>query len=526
MNHKMKNKLFKYIIFAGLSLTTFSCGEDYLDQTPLTSITLDSYYKTADQITAATGILYNVPWFQFHQKNFLHMGDGNGGNSLSNDADARPFITYSVDATTPQLITDWKAFYSVINYANSIINFMPERAAKNNVAQSAIDYGMAEARFTRALGYFYLVKYWGAVPIVIDAAETINEGGNLSRNKEEDVYKLIELDLKFAEEKGAPNKRTDGRVSKWTAKALLAKVYLQQKKYAEALAKADEVISSGQFALQTNFADNFKALKNNGIESIYALQWNVASWQTQNTHQAFLSPWAQNITEVGDGWGSYTPTIDLVRAFEANDLRKKATIMTPGDFYPELVSKTNPKGYTYPATSRITGSSASWRKGLVGSPPANGGTDGPVTFMSTSLNTNIIRFSDMYLTGVEAILAGGNSTTNAKALEYINVIRKRAGLPLKVGQVSLDELIQERRIEFAGECDHWFTLLRIPRDKAINIISNQERGTINGAVNGPVTPARATITLEDFILPIPQSEINLSPKLKDEPVAFDFSKLK
>jgi starch-binding outer membrane protein, SusD/RagB family len=523
----MKNtsKILKYSLALGFAFIASSCSKDYLDQTPQSSITLDNYYKTADQVSAATGVLYNVPWFQFHQKDFLHIADGTGGNSLSNDNDARPFNTFSVDETTPQLVTDWKAFYSVINFSNTVINFMPERATKNGVSQEAINAGLAEARFTRALGYFYLARLWGSVPIVTNSSEVISEGANINRNTVEDVYKFIEMDLKFVEDNGYALKRTDGRVSKWTAKALLAKVYLQQNKFAEALAKAEEVIKSGQYALNTNYADNFRATKNNGPESIFALQWNVAAWQTQNTHQAFLAPWAQNITEVNDGWGSYTPSLDLVNAFEAGDLRKKATIMTPGDFYPELVSKTNPKGYTYPATTKITGTNASWRKGIVGSPPANGGTDGPVTFMSTSLNTNIIRFSDMYLIAAEAILAGATSSSNAKAIDYLNTVRKRAGLVNKVGAISQDDVLQERRIEFAGECDYFFSLQRLPRAKAIGILNAQERGTREG-LNGNIISSKIVATAEDFIFPIPVTESNLSPKLKDAPVPYDFSKLK
>ncbi|MCU0354734.1 MAG: RagB/SusD family nutrient uptake outer membrane protein, partial [Cytophagales bacterium] len=111
-------------------------------------------------------------------------------------------------------------------------------------------------------------------------------------------------------------------------------------------------------------------------------------------------------------------------------------------------------------------------KYVVGTPEDNGGVGGG---MKTFINTNILRLADVYLMAAEAIMGTGGSTSDAKALEYYNRVRTRAGLPVK-STVAFDDLLKERRLEMAVEADYWFDLLRIDRAKAIQIISQQERG--------------------------------------------------
>ncbi len=510
-----------YILLVGLGLTT-SCKKDFLDQTPQHQITIDNYFQSKEQVQAATSTLYGYPWFNFNDKAFASLGDGTAGNILTYDGQYQPFINFSVQASNPRISEAWGSLYKVVGMSNAVINIMPEKATAANVAKADINAALGEAKFMRALAYFYLVRLWGGVPIIEDSQVLANSDANINRNKAEDVYKFILNDLKFAEENCQKTKSADGRVSTWTAKALLAKVYLYQKDYTNAKVKAEEVINSGQYSLMPDYADCFKALKNNNAESVFALQWkaNPDTWGTQNTMQAYLAPYGQGITETGDGWGSIVPSIDLVSAYEKNDKRKKPTIMTAGDFYPELKSKSNPNGYTYPSTSKISDSKANWRKYIVGSPPANGGTDGDVFFMKTNLNTNIIRFAEVYLIAAEAILGSGASSSDAKAVEYFNKIRSRAGLAPRLA-FTFDDVLQERRIELAGEGEYWYDLCRLDRSKAITIISNQERGNYYDFTSPPVS-RKLTPTNKDFTMPIPLAESDRSPKLLEEPVPYSF----
>ena len=517
----MKTSFIKYTAVLGLSLlATTSCKEEFLNQTPLSSITIDNFFQNKEQLLASTGALYGFPWFNFNDKALVAMGDVMGGNVHTYDSQFQPFMVFSVQPANARIAEAWASLYKVVGMSNTLIKLIPEKAA-TSISKEDINAAIGEAKFMRALAYFYLTRLWGAIPIVEDSQLATGDA-NINRNRPEDVYKLIIKDLHFAEINCQPNKSTDGRISVWSAKALLAKIYLYQKDYVNARTKAEEVINSGQYSLMSDYSDCFKQLKNNNAESVFALQWkaNADAWGVQNTAQAYLAPYGEGIVETGDGWGSVTPSIDLVGIYQKNDKRKKPSIMTAGDIYPELISKSNPKGYTYPTTRLISASKSNFRKYVVGAPPANGGTDGDVFFMKTSLNTNILRFAEVYLIAAEAIMGTANSTSDVKAISYFNKVRIRAGLA-PAQTITFDDIIQERRIEMAGEGDYWYDLCRIDRAKAIDIISKQERGIFYDLTNPPAE-RKVTPTTKDFLMPIPQGESDRSPKLLEEPIPYVF----
>jgi starch-binding outer membrane protein, SusD/RagB family len=516
----MKNKFLKYSAFVGMTLMATGCGEDFLNRPPQSQIVVDNFYQTKEQILAATSMLYGEPWFNFHDKLFIQAGELAGGNAIGWGGNERAYVTFEVSDLNLGVTTGWPALYRVIGFANSLITELPKQVP-SSISKEVVNGALAEARFNRALAYFYLVRAFGAVPIVENQLDIISGGEvNVPRNLVEDVYKFIIRDLEFAETNGYSSKMSDGRVSKWTAKALLSKIYLYQKNYAKAREKAEEVINSGQYKLTDNYEDNFRALKNNGPESIYAFQWSANNrWGAQNTLQAYVA--MDGITEVNDGWGSFLPSVDLQLAYEKGDKRLRNTYMAPGDFYPELVSKTYPKGYTFPKDRSVGSTRAMFRKHIVGAPPANGGTDGPVDFMKTSLNSNVLRFAEIYLIAAEAILAGGQSTGDAKAVEYFNKVRLRAGLPTKLA-VTADDIFKERRIELAGEGEFFYDIQRQGDAKALAIISNQERGNYPNSLTAPVNSFKVKSSDVELLFPIPAGELSRSPKLKDQPVPYNF----
>ena len=518
----MKTSFIKYTAVLGLSfLATTSCKEDFLNQTPQSSITIDNFFQNKEQVLASTASLYGFPWFNFNNTGIVPMGDIMAGNVHTYDPQFQPYMVFSVQPANSNLSASWASLYKVIGMSNTLIKLIPEKSA-TSIAKEDLNAAVGEAKFMRALAYFYLVRLWGAVPIVEDPQLATGET-NINRNKAEDVYKLIIKDLQYAEANCRPNKSAEGRVSIWSAKALLAKVYLYQKDFTNARTKAEEVINSGQYSLMENYGDCFRQLKNNNAESVFALQWKANSdgWGTQNTIQSFLAPYNEGILDTGDSFGSYAPSIDLVGIYQKNDKRKKPSIMTAGDVYPDLVSKGNPQGYTYPTTRLISPSKANFRKNIVGAPKVNGGSDGDdVFFMRTSLNTNILRFAEVYLIAAEAIMGSGSSTSDAKAVGYFNKVRARAGLA-NAQTITFDDIIQERRIELACEGDYWYDLCRMDRAKAIDIISKQERGNYYDLTSNPAS-RKITPTAKDFLMPIPQGESDRSPKLLEEPIPYLF----
>jgi starch-binding outer membrane protein, SusD/RagB family len=511
-----------------LVLTLVSCSKDFLERVPEDTLTVDNYYSSAKALDAATAVLYNVPWFDFNDKAIWSYGDLISGNFITYDPQVSSFRSFDVTGDNTRVMEGWRSLFNVVAHSNGIINDLPKKATNVDAKQVARCVG--EARFMRALAYFYLVRLWGPVPIIENNSEKIYDA-KIPRNNVEDIYKLIIKDLEYTEANCPPKSQYGGsdkaRVTSGAAKTFLAKVYLYQKNYAKALEKAEQVINSGEYSLVKEYEDIFKSENNVNLnpsvntETIFALLWDVdnGGWGVQNTHQAYFAPYGQGITGFADGWGSAFPSIDLVRAYESGDKRKRATIMTPGDEYAYMSyfkNGTEVTGYVYPPLSMsVSDTRASIKKYVVGSPAGNKGKGG---FMRTYINGNIFRLAEVYLIAVEAIAKGG-STSDAKAVAYFNTVRKRAGLIEKATLTDLD-IQKERRVELAAEGDYWYDLGRMDRAKAMDIIKNQERGTYGSGTS--INTFKVIPKESDFLFPIPASEIITNPKLNEPPVPYIF----
>lgn len=509
-------------------LSLVSCKKDFLERVAQDALTVDNFYSSPKAMDAATAVLYNVPWFDFNDKSIWSFGDITSGNINTYDPQVLSFKTFDITGDNTRVMEGWRSLFNVVARANGIINDVPSKAT--GVSQTQINRCVGEAKFMRALAYFYLVRLWGAVPIVENNSDFIYNT-QMSRNNIEDVYKLIIKDLEYAET-NCPAKSGYGgadkaRVTNGAAKALSAKIYLYQKNYTKALEKAEQVINSGEYSLMANYEDLFKSENNVNLnpsvntETIFALLWDVDNngWGVQNTHQAYFAPYGQGITGFADGWGSAFPTIDLVKAYESGDKRRRATVMQAGDVYDYMSyfnNGTEVIGYAYPTMQSISDTRASMKKYVVGSPAGNKGKGG---FMRTYINTNILRLSEVYLIAAEAV-AKGQTTNDAKAVGYYNIVRKRAGLIERPAPLSFDALLKERRIELAMESDYWYDLCRIDRAKATDMIAAQERGVYGAGTN--INSVRVTPKPTDFLFPIPTSEIITNPKLNEPPVPYMF----
>jgi starch-binding outer membrane protein, SusD/RagB family len=526
----MISKVFNTAKYTALVLfmTLVSCNKSFLDRVPEDALTVDNFYSSPKALDAATAVLYNVPWFDFNDKAIWSYGDLMSGNMITYDPQVTSFRTFDVTGDNTRVMEGWRSLFNVIARANGIINDLPVKAT--GVTPTQVARCVGEARFMRALAYFYLLRLWGPVPIIENNSEKIYNA-QVPRNNVEDIYKLIIKDLEYVEA-NCPAKSVYGgvdkaRVTNGAAKTFLAKVYLYQKNYVKALAKAEEVINSNEYKLMPEYEDIFKTENNVTLnpavntETIFALLWDVdnVGWGVQNTHQAYFAPYGEGITGFSDGWASAFPSIDLIKSYESGDKRRKATIMQAGDVYDYMSYVKNGSevtGYAYPPlTKSVSDTRASIKKYVVGSPAGNKGKGG---FMRTYINGNIFRFSEVYLIAVEAIAKGGG-TTDPKAIAYFNTVRRRAGL-IERTDVTEEDIRKERRIELAFEGDYWYDLCRMDRTKAMDLLKKQERG-----VYGSGTSVNSTLVSpkpSDFLFPIPVSEIITNPKLNEPPVPYTF----
>ena len=505
-------KLFKLFLMGMLIplLSLFSCSDEFLNAPSENQLTPSDL---PEGVTAFDGIaesLYFKPWFAFNDKFLIAVGDMYAGNAFTFDGAYAQFKDAQVTSQNPILTEGYVALFSVIDQSNNLMSLVEAR--KNELPEASYKNAIAISRFMRANAYFYLVRTFGAVPI-------INKAGSAAqpkRNLVEDVYKFIKQDLEYAAENLPEKGLKKGYVTKYAAMGILAKVHLTLNEYAECAALTQKIIGN-QYTLIQEYGNLFSSPENNNsAESMFALQWKAIAteWGTQNTNQAYIVPGGTGITGGGDGWGVYLPSISLQNGFEPKDIRKKSTIMTDGDFYPELLKSQG--GFTYKKIYSST--AANFRKYIVGSAAERN----DVFFMRTSQNTIILRYSDILLMNSEAIMAGAPSTTSAAALSSFNEVRKRAGLPIKT-VLTRDELFNERRIEFALEGQYFFDLKRRGLAEATAIISQQEVGFYSDDARTELVSRKITPGSNYFELPLPQSAIDTNPSLLEAPVPFNFN---
>lgn len=510
------------VVFLTLGLATTSCSEDFLDRPSEDSYSSDQFYSTDEQVARTTYGMYGAMWAPYFTKNFYALSELSSGNCIAY-ADGPELIQFKLTSDSPILLDSWRACFAVIAQSNNLINNI-EKDATAEVSPAVIKNTVAEAHFFRAIAYFYLVRLYGPVPIIEDNL-ALAKDPLVNTNKIEDVYTFIENDFKYAAAnlKSKVRSRTPGFdnifVTQGAAEAFLAKVYLYEKKYADSKAMAEKVINSGEFDLMPNFADLFLTSKNNNHESIYSWQWSGAINNYGGGNFSNIQYGLDILNDNASYGATYVPTNDVQDAFEIGDLRRKESFMVYGDEYPNMKGD-GQVGFVmditkYPDVLANTG--AAVKKYVVGQ--ATGET-GPADSWGGMNNTNyIMRYADLLLIHAEAIMAGAAETSNAAAKMSYNKVRARAGLPVLDANVPLTKsaLFLERRVEFAFEGEFWFDLGRLPRQEAISIISQQDRGFDSQGVTN-YTP-----TATDFIYPKPDIEVRKNPKLKEAPVSYNFN---
>ena len=523
LNYKLLSVVILFIAFV-------SCSDDFTDRPPEDSISLDAYYNNNSQVASATNGMYSRTWFQLCNKFFWALEVGSG-NMYSGSPDVAALRTFSLNGSDPELANGWASLWANVAQANAIINFLETRVGPT-VDQSVIDNTVGEAYFMRATAYFYLVRLWGPVPIIENNLDYSSDPA-INTSPVADIYTLIVRDYTNAiqllkSKKRGSNYSENGHVSKGSAKAMLAKVYLYQEDYPNARLMAEEVINSGEFKLlggsalpSKSFADLFTYSHNNNEESIFALQWKgdgqYGSANNSNT-QFGISSSTVSTSNASYG-GVMGPSQDVLTLYAANDLRGHETVMVPGDVYPNMNTSIG-VGFTVPDEDNAQGSGGGIKKYCLG---VQSNETGPVDAWAMMDNsTYIMRYAELLLIHAEAILAGGGSTSDANALNSFNAVRQRAGLTAKTS-ITFDDIFEERRLELCFEGDYWFDLGRIDKAKAIEIMSAQNRGNRNNAEYYTPVYSASDHGANDFYIDYPDNDVAINPKLLDAPVPYTFN---
>jgi len=470
---------------------------------PSTSVTTPAAFSTNDLANSVMAGIYS----QMMNNNGA-MTFSNGAATIFNGLSADELVNFSgtTNVEEYQLYTNtivydnsittgfWQVPYKVLYSANAAIEGIAASTSPQLDDSSRREF-TGEAKFIRAFCYFYLTNLFGDVPLVL--TNDFTKTALMPRTPQADVYKQMVLDLLDAKQL----MRTDFSIAKgerirpnrYAATALLARVYLYQRDWANAAKQADSVIANSQFSLVNDLNGVF--LKNSP-EAIWQLQQNAAvkpnnsTWEAQ--HFVPIFRWSQ----LGPGdqatfstpafftmYASYlvphyTFSAQLASAFEGGDKRKQVWV----DSIPSPdVAPYNGAVYYYPVkyTQQI------------------GTVNGPVTQYYM-----VLRLAEQYLISAEAKAQLDDINGAATAL---NALRMRAGLPNTTAatkEAMLAAIAHERQTELFAEWGHrWMDLKRTNKATAVlGAISNKQ-------------PFKAG----QLLYPIPPTEITNDPNLQQNP---------
>ena len=522
---KSINKLFIPLL---LLVVVAGCKKSFLERPSLSQVASNNFYQTTTEIRLATASLYGGPTvWQWHGNGVLQFGDvlsGNGTTGQYQGTDNNELFAVNLSASNGFVQNAWTGLYNLIGQCNNTILGI-QQYAPATVTATDKNAAIAEARFMRAYAYFNLVLHWGAVPIVEDNSKLI-EQPLLNRIIVPDVYKFVTNDLTYAAQ-NLPATDVAGRVTTWSAQGMLSKVYLtmaglggngtRNQAYLDSAKKyAGNVCKNSGKTLFPSYYDLFKAQNNDVPEVLFAFQWAPGvGYGNGNTFNNY-APTNAIMPKKGGAWASMKPTYDLYLLYSENDtVRRKATFMMNGDYFPEL----NAAGGGYTATG------SSMKKHIIGNDIDN--SSPLMTLWDSPEHDAVLRLADVYMIYAEAIMGNNTTTSDAEALLYYNQVRTRAGVdPLTT--ITLDTLISERRIELAFEGQYWGDLVRLSYwqpAKALAIINAQNRAFFNYAA-GVATPDDSPVvtvlpaTASSFTLQIPATELTANPKLADAPVKY------
>lgn len=450
------------IIIVIIAVSSFvSCGKDFLDKKPIIGVTSDNFYKTEADAIAAVNAAYGALQFEMspagHFRWFwgdIMSDDSEKGGSGDNDVvELLQLEQFKGPTNTDMLDSEWNADYEGIYRANVVLEKVPG-IEMDEVLKRRI---LAEAKFIRAWFYYNLNTMFGGVPLV-DKVLSPSEY-NQPRAEASVIWALIEKDLTEAivdlPLRSQYSLADLGRITQGAARALLAKSYLFQQKYAEALVQTQAVIQSGEYTLVTDYGTIFTRAGENNSESVFEIQYMNASggnWgKNAGNEGTFTNVFTRPRGQFA-GYGFNIPTQDFVDEFNKEgfeDPRLKYTVFRIGDQMGDrgvfTLANAGDVGYLYHPRKYFSNLS---EDAPFGDPNPNGGS-----------NDRVIRFSDVLLMDAEAAFKTGNE---AGAKTSLNIVRQRVKVPdvTATGEQLLEAIYHERRVELGLEGHRFFDLVR------------------------------------------------------------------
>jgi len=467
MKNKYLNKAVILTLVLGVSFGSVGCNDDNLEDVKNSgAFDTSNYFKNEEQCFSALVGVYDVlrkysGGFE-NMVTFFNAGSDDfysGGGSSTDGAGIQGMSNYTINSNTMPG-SYWNDYYQGIARANLLLEKIPGASMDDNVRNRFI----SEAKTLRALYYFELLRVFGNIPLILEPVKASDDYYNIPQANPADVYAQIEADLNEA----IPNLpimatgAERGRITQGTARAILGKVYLYDKKNDLAAAQFNQVNGTpGQtsqygYKLVSDYASLWEVDNKFTSESILEVMhtnkgnsdWGFwgAGQDEGNSINIMVGPRSyskksDDAPDLVSGWAFNVATDDLFN-FMQGDPRLNPTILNikqlkadnKADYSPAYLDTGYFLNKYLPTKADIS--------------PYPGSME-----LNFRQNYIVIRLADTYLMEAEAL--GG---TGSRAQALLDAVRARVGLSSV--PVSMQAIKNERRRELAGEGHRWFDLVR------------------------------------------------------------------
>ncbi|MDY7394893.1 RagB/SusD family nutrient uptake outer membrane protein [Aureibaculum sp. 2210JD6-5] len=504
------------ILLLLIGLSIIGCSD--LEEEPVGLLSPDGFFQTTDDIQLAvnaslTHAINEEFWGRKLSIALLLRSDM--VNLNSSQTHRVEMNMHTITGDNEMVYDPWTRTYLGIAAANNAIAGADQVTADDEFKNPVV----AQAYFARAFYYFHLVRLFGDVPYIDAPASDIEAASTISNTPEAEVYEKIISDLEYAEQ-WLPNIVTSRATpSKAAAKSYLALVYLTlagntsgSPYWQMAYDKAKEVITNkGTYDvdLDPDFQTLFNANKIDASkEPIFVLDYNnVEAPDNAYDQTAPMTGIRGDDDGAGGGWSVATPTMAVYDSFDPDDYRTRVSFQTEALINDVTVDYTNfqSSGHEHAVNSpyiakylRFPGEYARGNK------------------RATSHNYSMLRYAEVLLIAAEA----GVEIGAADAVNFLNEVRGRArnggestnggyvpvtvppsAVPADLSSITVNDVLEERRIELAFEGKRWYDIKRRQLGDVVFSASGYE---------GAKPDWNASV---DYDTPIPQDEIDRNPNL-------------
>ena len=556
-----------YIAYLLLCLTIQSCN-DFLTVYPEDKITTGTFFMSDSDFESAANGMYAT--MTGYPSEFLPMIDGVTPFAAQTAA-ARCGVFSPFNGTYPMVARNldftrqtWQNMYKGIAHANNIISSNPSRPA--SVSEKVFNRTLGEAYFIRGYAYFTLTNLFGDVPLIIEPQQSITQV-LLPRTAKAQIITQIISDFKQAksllpsvkEYRGTTNL---GRASKGAAQAFLGKLYVYEKKWDDAITEFEELVdvNNPDYDLTQHYYDQFWPNGENGIESIYEIQYDEKRPQTNsslNRFMDFCNPPAEANMNFTGGFGYLEPTeyycdlFETINGYKVSSEYQSRTAASPGPVFnynfncddPEFDSSKpyeirDPRlKYTVWYEDSPTLEEFKQKSGEANvsykSRYSKASNHSVVKYIvgrlgglksRSPMNMIVMRYADVLLLYAEACIQQNNLT---KAVSLINRVRARVNMPsiaqvesvqninLSNSQENLMKYLQKERFRELGfEWGHM--MLDMVRWDILN--AEQKSYWVQGRDGWPEFSENSLkFTKDCYLFPIPEDEMTKNSLLTQNP---------